>query len=144
MRELPSSRAGDTGRVNYPWAELTPPWQVRLWLCDRGCPGSSQKRVKLSPVTFFETIFNRLLHPKSCLLSFPTHPRDKEVLLGVRGCLLAAAASLHFSCVGRVGKYCTCPLEFCPCPAVLPFRDIPTASTYPKLCCGELTFHLWC
>lgn len=71
LRELPPSRTGGTGRVSCPWADLTPPWQVRLWLSNCGCPGSNKKRAKLSPVTFFEIIFNRLLHPRSCLLSFP-------------------------------------------------------------------------
>lgn len=28
LRELPSSGAEGTGRVNSPWAELAPPWQV--------------------------------------------------------------------------------------------------------------------
>lgn len=104
LKELPSSRAGGTGRVNSPRAELTPPWQVRLWLCNRRCPGSSKKRVTFSPVTFFEIIFNRLLHPISCLLSFPTQPRDKEVLLGVRCCLLTAAACLHLPAWGEWGN----------------------------------------
>lgn len=104
LKELTPSRARGTGRVNWAWAELTPPWQGRLQLCDRGCPANSKKRVKLSQVTFFEIIFNRLLHPRSCLLSFPTHPRDKEVLLGVRGCLLTAAACLHLPAWGEWGN----------------------------------------
>lgn len=116
MKELPSSRAGGTGRVNSPRAELTPPRQVRLWLCNCRCPGSSKKRVTFSPVTFFEIIFNRLLHPISCLLSFPTQPRDKEVLLGVRCCLLTAAACLHLPAWGEWGN--TAPVLWNAAPAL--------------------------
>lgn len=116
LGELPSSRAGGTGRAGSPWAELTPPWRVRLWLCDGGCPGSSKKRVKLSPVTFFEITFDRLLHPRSCLLSFPSHPRDKEVLLGFRGCLLPAAVCLHFPAWDEWGN--TAPVLWNAAPAL--------------------------
>lgn len=75
---------------------------------------------------------------------YPACPQDRGGRLGARGWQLTAVACLCLPAAGLVGKRCTCPPKRCFCPAVRPSGDIPTTSAYPELCCGELTFHLWC
>lgn len=62
-----------------------------------------------------------MLHPRRCLLSFPTHPRDKEALLGVRGCSQLQPActflrgvsgeTLHLSVLWNAAPACHPPLQ---------------------------------